>query len=145
MKNIQGMLQDNRLAELGLHEALDALIQQKGNVGPEWILDVKGSVNKLSKKVQIPLYQGACEAVDNIIRHAKATRASIKLNVNSGMAKLKIEDNGCGFDIGKAATGLGLVRMRERSLASRGSVQVKTQVGDGTCVSIQLPVIQPEA
>ncbi len=145
MKNIQGMLQDNTLADLGLHEALDALIQQKGNVGSEWILDVKENVNNLPKKVQVPLYHVACEAVDNIIRHAKATRVSIKLNVDSGTAKLKIQDNGCGFDIGKAATGLGLVRMRERSLASRGSIQVKTQAGDGTCISIQLPVTQPES
>ncbi|MDQ6958939.1 MAG: ATP-binding protein [Mariprofundaceae bacterium] len=141
MKSIRGMLQDSSLAELDLHEALDALIQRKENVGSEWILDVKENANKLPKKVQIPLYQVACEAVDNIRRHAKATKASIKLNVDSGMAKLTIEDNGCGFDIGKTAMGLGLVRMRERGLASGGSVQVKTRTGDGTCISMQLPVI----
>jgi len=141
MKDIRGMLQDNSLSELGLHEVLDTLIHQKENIGPEWILDVKENVDKLPGKVQIPLYQAVCEAVDNIIRHAKATRASIKLHVDSGMVKLKIEDNGCGFDIGKAITGLGLVRMRERSLASKGDMQVETQTGGGTCISIQLPVI----
>jgi len=141
MKSIRGMLQDNSLSELGLHEVLDALTHRKENVGPEWILDVKENIDKLPKKVQIPLYQAACEAVDNIIRHAQATRASIKLHVDSGMAELKIEDNGCGFEIGKATTGLGLVRMRERSLASKGDMQVVTQANGGTCISIQLPVI----
>jgi len=140
MKNIRAMLQDNSLSELGLHEVLDALTHQKEKVGPEWVLDVRQNVNKLPKKVQIPLYQAACEAVDNITRHAKATKASIKLNIDSDMAKLEIEDNGCGFDIGEATTGLGLVRMRERSLASKGDMQVESQTGSGTYISIQLPV-----
>jgi two-component system, NarL family, sensor histidine kinase DesK len=79
------------------------------------------------------------EAVTNVVRHANATRCSLRLMPVNGSCRLQIEDNGCGGD---PVEGTGLRGMRERIEALGGSLLRET--ASGTRLTIEFPLTQGE-
>ncbi len=77
------------------------------------------------------------EAITNIQRHARATHASVSLDVDGGQARLRIRDDGLG---GAIVPGNGLVGMRERIGALGGSLRIDSRPGEGTAVEARLPL-----
>lgn len=82
------------------------------------------------------------EAVQNATRHGGADEVSVKLNAAGGL-KLRIADNGSGFDpdeaAGRRVPGFGLVSMRERAEAIGGEFAVVSRPGQGTVVEVRVP------
>lgn len=89
------------------------------------------------------LYRVTQEALNNIYKHAHATRVSVILEKRGRDAVLIIEDNGKGFDPDGqrqgAAVGLGLVSMRERAQIIGGFLDVESQPGKGTTIFLRMP------
>ena len=81
------------------------------------------------------------EAVSNVGRHAKATRASVNLVVSHGMCRLDVIDNGCGYD-GRTPLegGLGLGNMRSRAEKFRGTFAIDARSEGGTSLTWQVPL-----
>lgn len=81
------------------------------------------------------------ESLTNVARHADASKVVIKLDAQDGRLRLRIWDNGCGFDPFEVRdkTGFGILGMRERILALGGSLKIDSQPGIGTRVDIDLP------
>ncbi|OOG45220.1 two-component sensor histidine kinase [Rhodanobacter sp. C06] len=77
------------------------------------------------------------EAVTNIARHARATQARVVLAVEDGVARLRIDDNGCG---GVDAHGNGLSGMRERVRALGGTLRIESPRRQGTHLCIEVPL-----
>ena len=77
------------------------------------------------------------EATTNIQRHARARRARVALEADSGFARLSISDDGHGNAI---VSGNGLRGMRERVEAIGGSLAIDSERGRGTSVTIELPL-----
>lgn len=98
--------------------------------------------------VKIGFYRIAQEAVNNIAKHSGATEALISLKNDTGedemsLAELSVEDNGRGFD--KDAAGgdhLGLDIMKERALAIDARLEIRSEVGKGTKVSVSKELIK---
>ena len=86
------------------------------------------------------------EALSNIARHSRATRARIELTADDDEVRLEIVDNGVGFDPAAAAASghHGLVNLRERAAAAGGRLGIETRPGSGTRLLVHLP-IRPEA
>jgi two-component system sensor histidine kinase DesK len=82
------------------------------------------------------------EAVTNIQRHARATRASIALERAGGRLVLRIADDGRGGDI---VPGNGLSGMRERLAAIGADLRVESQRGRGTTLTVSMPLPQQDA
>jgi signal transduction histidine kinase len=81
------------------------------------------------------------EAVSNIGRHAAATRANVKLSVNSESCRLDIVDNGKGFDATKQfVEGLGLSNLRHRAEKFNGLLLIDSSSSNGTALSWQVPL-----
>ena len=78
------------------------------------------------------------EAVSNGVRHGEAGEVSVSL-VNGDMVRLTITDDGSGFDIDSPTEGFGLTSMRERAQALGGSLAVRSRLGEGTSVLVELP------
>jgi len=94
----------------------------------------------LPADVTIALYRIAQEAMNNVVRHARAGRAWIALDGSDTQVRLVVGDDGCGFD--PAAAGpeqLGLRIMRERAEAVEASLEVASEVGGGTLVTACWP------
>jgi signal transduction histidine kinase len=87
------------------------------------------------------------EALNNVIKHAHASRVDIVLEGSTDTVVLVIEDDGVGFDSAADAgrMGIGLVNMRERAALIGGTLQVESSPGHGTTVYVRYPVAQAGA
>ena len=86
-------------------------------------------------------YRIAQEALHNVVKHARATSVSINLAATDGSLNLTIADNGAGFDPNIDYAGhLGLKSMRERAEKAGGTLDITSAPGQGSVVSLQLPV-----
>jgi signal transduction histidine kinase len=100
---------------------------------------------KLDFNTQINLYRMIQEGLNNIHRHAEATRAVVKLTAAYPHIILRIEDNGRGFDVEKRAREIdsekrmGLRSLQERTDLLGGVMIVASKSGQGTKILIKLP------
>jgi len=103
--------------------------------------------SKMSGSVRLALYRIYQECLNNIVRHASATRITIRLKVEQGWVTLKVQDDGQGFQLPSdwlemARQGhLGLVGMKERAEASGGTLNVVSTPGHGTQVQVVVPAM----
>ena len=91
----------------------------------------------LPAKVHEAVYRICQEALNNLVRHAGASSAYVRLDVDESLARLVIGDDGRGFDPASVAPGhFGLISMRERADDSGGEFILKSVVGEGTTLSV---------
>jgi signal transduction histidine kinase len=94
---------------------------------------------------RINLYRMIQEGLNNIHKHAGATRATVKLAATYPYILLRIEDNGRGFDVEKRAREIdsekrmGLRSLQERTDLLGGVMIVTSKIGQGTKILIKLP------
>ncbi|MBI4291704.1 MAG: hypothetical protein HY661_09520 [Betaproteobacteria bacterium] len=132
------------LDELGLVPAVQFLAEGIAK-RTGLVVTVNGSTPRdFSQTVNTTVYRVVQEALANVARHARATRASIRMWKEGGRLHCLIRDNGAGFDVSivrirNAQRGLGLVGMEERILALGGDFQITSAPGQGTTIRISLP------
>ncbi len=99
---------------------------------------------RLSPHAEIQLIRIIQEALANVRKHAQAARAWVIFDTEGGKARVMVQDDGRGFDPAEATrsgrTSFGLQSMRERAEAVGGSLEVASQPGKGTQVTIRLPI-----
>jgi signal transduction histidine kinase len=87
--------------------------------------------------VKVEIYRIAQESLNNVVKYARATQVEINVRLEAGQVHMEIKDNGIGFDSACVKpTGLGLRIMRERAEAIHAELQVVSQPGLGTTVSL---------
>ena len=90
-----------------------------------------------SPELKTALYRISQEALNNVAKHSKATRATVGLHCSSDTIELVIEDNGRGFDIAKVSGGsLGLGIMQERAKSIGASLNITSGFDHGTTVRV---------
>jgi PAS domain S-box-containing protein len=82
------------------------------------------------------------EALTNVRRHAEANHVRVELGLDGGLAYIEVSDDGCGFDLHRATTGIGRQSMRHRALELGGEFSVESAPGEGTRVRFSIPVIR---
>lgn len=129
--------------EKGPREALvDALkmLNPYPSITVELMVDEIGQ--RLSRGQVAQLQLITQEALANVVKHAQASRVTVRLEVNDRGLLLSVSDNGVGFDH-QALTighGLGLRNMAERTKALGGTLTVKNASGGGSEVAVQIPL-----
>ncbi len=90
----------------------------------------------------LSLYRVYQETVTNILRYAQATNVTVSLNKLIDEVELVITDNGVGFDIENVDTRThhGLIGMRERVRYLKGTMDIKSSIGNGTCTTVRIPL-----
>lgn len=94
--------------------------------------------NTLPKDLELMLYRMIQELVQNIIKHASATKAEVDLAHRDGEIHIFVEDDGDGFTNAGHSEGFGLQNLRYRVQALQGEMYIDTAAGKGTAVSIRL-------
>ncbi len=98
------------------------------------------SVANLPDIYNITLYRLLQEALNNIVKHAKATHAWVDLSREDDYIVLTIQDNGHGFDAsGTRSNGIGLSSMNERVTIAGGKLNLNSTSEHGTIISAQFP------
>ena len=136
MRTLLVELRPNALVEVPLSTLLRQLTEAM--VGRSRIaiqLSAEGE-RRLPPDVQVGLYRIAQEALNNVVKHAKATQAVVTLRQGETV-RLTVADNGAGFDPGTVtADHLGLKIMRERAEAIGARFSLYSEPGEGTQVSV---------
>ena len=95
---------------------------------------------KLDIRAKREFYLIFKEAINNIIKHSQATEARIDLMHHLGTLHLSIQDNGKGFDLTEISNGNGINNMYNRAKSLGAQLNIETQPGKGTRVSMQMKV-----
>jgi ligand-binding sensor domain-containing protein/signal transduction histidine kinase len=112
--------------------ARDITLQFRG-LGP-------GEGPLLSAQVRRHFLLIAKEAVNNIARHSRATEACIDFELHGRCLKLRVSDNGRGFDGTVCQEGNGLVNIRRRAVWLGGSAELHASPGEGTAITVTAPL-----
>ncbi len=137
------------LDHLGLAASIRSLVRQLKETTPLAIsLELPEVPIALSPERAIAVYRIVQEALTNILKHAEASRAWVKLALDDGCLIVQIRDDGRGFqplalERGRKhdadGRGLGLFGMEERAHLAGGQMQIESQPGRGTTVLVTIP------
>ncbi|MGA8940461.1 MAG: two-component regulator propeller domain-containing protein [Acidobacteriaceae bacterium] len=108
-------------------------------------LHIGGAYRSVDPRVERELLRIAQEALTNALYHAHSTETTVELHYSSDMLMLTIVDNGVGFVLNEASgkTGhYGLLGMKERAAAIDGTLEVASEPGQGTKVTLRVPIAQ---
>jgi signal transduction histidine kinase len=137
------------LDDLGLPAALKKLAREAAAIGGgagtleiDVVSDVDGRA--VPPTAAAVLYRVAQAAVHNVLKHAMAKHAELRLSLKDGQAVLDVVDDGRGFDVGEAQQrrpGMGLFTMRERVALAGGEFDVRSAPGSGTHIRAAVPTV----
>ncbi len=130
-------------AARSLRETLPQIVERLEEDGRLKVrLTIEGDADSLPDELSLQLLHLAGEAASNVLRHAEATEAEIKLVVSSRDVTLTVRDNGKGFNPSDAGAGAryGLRNMVTRAQLLGGSCEVVSEKGRGTEVRVVAPI-----
>lgn len=135
------------LYDLGFEAAIEWLakqIQKKHGIMVDFASD--GKLKQLNSEMSVLLFRIVRELLINSVKHAKAHNARVTIRSDDDNLRINVEDNGIGFDISKIwhysgkTESFGLVSIRERINYLGGTIEITSQPGQGTRVTLICPV-----
>ncbi len=138
LHNISHSLNSNFVKNIGLTETISKELENiKVSKNISYDIDIKGNPIAFDAEKEIQIYRIAQEAIQNCVKHSKATNISFILNYGPDFFTMKISDNGIGFDKKKIyeMKGLGFLNMFQRARFVNGSHEVQTDHMTG-CIII---------
>lgn len=129
------------LDELGLGGALKARLQAvESRAGLITDFQDHSDGQRLAQGIEQELFRVAQEALNNVLKHAHATRVELRLDVLPSVVAMAIADNGMGFTPEVSGTGgFGLNGMRQRIDGLGGTLRIDSTPGKGTRVQVEVP------
>lgn len=139
VRRISRNLRPSVLDDLGLVAALQSLAADiESHAGLKVVTHLPEGAARLEPRTEVVLYRIAQEALTNVLRHAGATRAELRLELSERAARLEVADDGGGFDPSQVCRGIGLFGMFERASMVGGSLRIEPSPR-GTRVVAEVP------
>jgi signal transduction histidine kinase len=141
IENLRAIITELRpaaLDELGLAPALATLVNRVATANG---LEIDTSIEigeRLAEEQETIAYRVVQEALSNVVKHARATKASVSVTTDGSELKICVVDDGRGFDPDAPASGFGLLGMRERIDLAGGRLAISSNA-PGTRIDIALP------
>ncbi len=143
MRALISQLRPPALADQGLTAALQ---QHTSSLSRREGLRIELSVvgdERYARGIEQPLYRIAQEALNNVVKHARATVVRVALEFSSECVRVSVVDDGQGFDPHAPPDGngrhLGLISMRERAAEIGGTMHIRSTIGGGAEVTVTIP------
>ena len=146
LQNLVSGLHPPQLDDFGLVAALRSYsAEAKERFGLTVTISSVGEEAELSIDVRTVLFRIVQECITNVIRHAKTDRADVLVVFDEREVCIRVEDNGCGFDVDATLRepgypSWGLLGMIERVSLISGECQIASQIGKGTLVEVSVPL-----
>lgn len=135
-------LRPTTLEQQGLGPALAEYVNATAGKEGWEITDEIDQTIRLYGRLGENLFRVAQEALNNVSKHAHATRVRVTLERTDGSVMLQVRDDGHGFDAraGVRPTAVGLAGMQERVEALQGTLRLTSEKGQGTEITVQVPL-----
>jgi signal transduction histidine kinase len=143
---LHAALDDLRALARGIHpplladQGLAAALRAQADRAPLPVRIEADGIGRYPRDAEAAVYFCILEALQNIAKYARASRATAALSRPDGHLEFTVTDDGIGFDTAKAAYGTGLQGMADRLAAVGGTLRIDSAPGSGTTVSGALPV-----
>ena len=137
-------LRAKQIEELGLIIALENLTEDAASRGGfEIDIDLPESLPESAHPLEGTYYRIAQESLENVVKHANASSVSLELKIENGQLSLLIEDKGVGYILKdtQESDGLGLQGIRERAAECGGELEITSEPGNGSSISIVTELI----
>lgn len=138
------LLQGEQLISNGLTEAIGheiTWIEKAGQYQVDYVVENSCPADGNPDK-DLLVFRILQEILNNIIKHAFATEIKIKLDCRNSYLQLLVEDNGIGFStdaVPGKQEGMGLHNIRKRAELMDGAIDIVSQPGTGTCITLKIP------
>ncbi|PIP39734.1 MAG: hypothetical protein COX19_07200 [Desulfobacterales bacterium CG23_combo_of_CG06-09_8_20_14_all_51_8] len=147
IKSITYDLSPPVLYDLGLPEALESLAKTfETRHGLKVTVDFQGEPGNCKDEIKQIIYRVVREVLQNTVKHARADRASVFVEKTENDLFVDVTDNGIGFDTSVArenhynGIGFGLFDIREKISHLGGDLRICSTPGEGTRVSLAVPL-----
>ena len=130
------------LEEAGLVAALQALARDARQEGLQVSFQIEGKAQRLAPEIELALYRIIQAALQNTIRHSRASKVSLSIEYAQGVT-IRVRDDGIGFVVPQRLSDLaeaghyGLMGMQERAQLVAALFSVTSQPGDGTEIDVR--------
>ena len=139
------------LEVLGLMTSFEMLTRETNQLeGLQVDFQRNDQERRLNREAELALYRIAQQAIGNVVRHAGARRANLRLDFSDAAVSLEVTDDGIGFQIPRYPTDLapsghfGLLGMHERADLIGARLEVQSEPGRGTRISVRLPTLNSD-
>jgi signal transduction histidine kinase len=149
IESLEGLITELRpatLDDLGVRPALDALIGRMADANGlsvtkdiDLAYDAGRDPTRLAPEIEATIYRLVQEALNNIVKHARASEVAVNIAESADSVRVRVQDDGGGFDPGAISGRFGLMGMRERVELTGGELEVSSRPGQGTRVIAKLP------
>jgi len=136
------------LDDLGLLSAVEWLLEEhEKNHNIKARMRVSGEKRRFLPEVETTLFRIIQEALNNVIRHSKATQVKVNFDLDAQEVRVTVQDNGVGFEVSELddllrSGKLGLTGMSERAQLLGGTVTITSRPGEGTIITAILPIVE---
>jgi signal transduction histidine kinase len=133
------------LDDLGLAAAIRQHVDRLARrAGFQAHMDITLDQRRLPGPIESACFRVLQEALNNVVRHARATVVTVTVHEGPEDVEVMVRDDGVGFDTASVQTtrrsGIGLLTMRERTVLTGGSFDLRSRAGQGTTVVATFPV-----
>lgn len=139
VREITNDLRPQLIDRLGLTKAINAMLKKVSGV-IEIESEIDSIDNIFNETQEISVYRIIQESLNNVIKHAEATKVSVKIKRTESQVLILIEDNGKGFDVTNAKSGLGLIGLKERAQLLNGELRIDSRISEGTTIEVKIQV-----
>lgn len=146
IREITSQLRSPVIDNLGLPDAIDNLVATYRERSDMKIkLELPSSGNEIFGEIATSIYRIIQESLTNILRHARASKVLIRLEIKGDALDLTIKDDGIGIDLKFPGSGksFGIISMRERALQHSGLFRIGRAEEGGTIIQVKLPLGKP--
>lgn len=141
VRTIAYNLRPLHIERLGLSSTIEEMVEEVESASEiEIDCDIEKIDGLFNKDDEINFYRIVQECLNNIVKHSKATKASVSVFRENSKVVLNIRDNGSGFDLEKVneKKGLGLNGIAERAKILGGTFSIQSEFGKGTTVLVEI-------
>ncbi|MBK9530890.1 MAG: PAS domain-containing protein [Chitinophagaceae bacterium] len=142
IRNLTKGLTTDIINNIGLGDAIENTVRDLSEVNLVKISSSLESFNEdsVTDKFKHNVFRIIQEQLNNILKHAKAEKIIISLVQNKRSIKLRISDNGIGYDTRKKQKGIGIENIKDRASRYKGNAVFVSQPGRGCVLTVLFPV-----
>jgi signal transduction histidine kinase len=142
VRDLALLLRPSMLDDFGLVPALNWHAREMTKrTGLNVVVNADDGADNLPDEHKTCIYRLVQEAVNNSARHANARTVEVIVKHEGGRVQFSVRDDGVGFDT-RFVRGLGLLGMEERVRRLGGELKLDSQLGRGTLIAAELPVVE---